>query len=506
MLSRIIFSVLLVFQTATSFSNPLQEHLNQFFDTIVQQGRDTLPGLAPQPKSAQESALEAFSAQNFLLWDYLTNTTNNNLPQHFDDLTALCQRRNIKRAIIFIKDPSANSFFGPTNTSANSFISKANTLFSTMSKQVSGFELSIFFESGGFSSTAGAGSYPTVNPKPDTGLTDYFSQIDEMLDWSKAIIAQVPGIKEVAFDPQFKSATKDVQQLLYNYADEYKWLNSLGDTRLGTTLGIDESKPTYANLSTFPVSSILAGSISTFPANPQPTWSRGGNPKAPLLQSVYIQAYQTSIPAMFASGFIPHLGTHNGGNAGRIFNQMLRDLPYVTGTGRISFMQHSTKLNGNSDTVFKTFADPILFAKDSVNNIHNRKIGVVSSVQENDLLTLDSVGATFTETNSKFTRTEITTAWNTQPNLTQSMVDNIYWMFSLNYDPSQSLNFFGNWQLSDFMAFITASLKLNTTAKSSPFTNLVFPSKNYVIYNYNFATTTVDTTPTSNGNVQSWGL
>lgn len=438
------------------------------------------------------------------MWDYLTNTTNDTLPQHFDDLLALCVRRNIKRTIIFIKDPSANSFFDPTNTDANSFISKANTLYNTMSAKVPGFDIAIFFESGGFSSSAPSGTYPTVNPQPDTGLADYFSQIDAMLDWSKAVIAQVLGIKEIAFDPEVYGSTKDIEQLVYNYTEEYKWLNNLGNIRIGTTLGIDESKPTFANLSTFPVNSIVGGSISTFPPNPEPSWTRG-SPTSTLLQSVYIQAYQTSIPAMFAAGYNQTAGTHSGALASVYFNKMLRDQPYIAGDGLISFTQNSTTLKGNANTTFLSFADPILYANDTVHNIPNRKLGVVDTVTSNQLLTLDDPGATFTEANSPFTRTEITTSWSF-PTPTQSIVNNIYWMFSVNYDPSEKLTFFGNWQLSDFMDFISGTVSINNQASTQPFTTLTFPATNFVIYDYDFSTSIVNTTPTSNGTVQPWSL
>lgn len=478
---------------------------------MIQQARDTLPGLktTENRQAPPLSGLTRFTNQGFLLWDYLINVSNADLEQHFKDLTSLCIRRKIRRAIIFIRDPANSTFFQPTNTGENSFVFQANNLFNQVRAEVTNFEIAVFFESGNFSSNAPAQSKPTVNPLPSTSLSEYFSDLGNMLDWSKAMIGQVPGIKEISFDPEASGATKSIQQLVYNYTDEYKYLNGLDSIRIGTTVGIDESKITYANLATFPVSNIYTNQISTFPENPQPNWSRGSDATSPLLQSIYIQVYETSIPAIFAAGFNSQTGRHNGQLAGQYFNLLLRDQPYLTGQGTITFTQGNPTVTG-SGTNFTSFADPFLFANDTVNNIPNRKIGVVESIASNTSLSLEDPFAVFSETNSPFTRTEIVTAWDTQPQLTQEMLNNIYWMLSVNFH--SPLNFFGNWQLSDFMDFVSSSVEQNNTASKAPFSDsstsspLSFPSNNFVIYNYDFATTIVNTTPTNNGDVDPWNL
>lgn len=405
---------------------------------------------------------DRFTEQGFILWDYLIGVDNDGLPAHFDDLIALCQRRKVQRVIVFIKDPSSFSFF--QLDSDEGFIAKANGLTGE------GINLSVFFETGDFSSSAPALKVPTVNPPPSSKLEGYFADIQPMLDWAAAVSTKVPGISEIAFDPQAAGATSSIEQLVYNYSDEYKFLNGLDKLRLATSLGIDESKECYANTYRFPVPTIFTAHITTFPT--APTWNRGSDPSAPLLGSVYIQCYQTSIPAIFES--------HDGVSSGKMFNALLRDQPYVNGAGTISFTKHTTAVDGQG-TKFKALADPFLYAQD-------KKIGVVSGATSDEELTLEEPGADFTGEKLPFTRTEVVTAWDTQPELTQEVVDSIYWMFSVNYKPP--LSFFGNWQLLDFMDFIDSATAANK--QTSPFGSCVFPEKNFVIYNYNYLTTVTD--------------
>ncbi len=479
------------------------DSIRSFYEDFISEGRAQLPGLATPATVNTTSPLSRFTAQQFMLWDYLFHVDE--YETHFEELTTLCTRRKIQRVIMFIPDPNTFSFFDPSN--ADGFIAKANALAAAMEGVVSSFELAVFFETGAFTSSAAAGTVPTVNPLPSTELAGYFSDLQNMLDWSKAMHAAIPSLAEITFDPEAAGANKNIQQLVYNYSDEYKWLNNLDDIRLGTTVGIDESKIAYANVSSFPVNAVYGGNITTFPANPQPSWDRGGEETSPLLQSVYIQCYEEAIPALFARGYAPSSGRHNGITAGAYFNKLLRDQPYIQGKGKITFTRHETEVTG-AGTEFSSFSDPILFAYDSQIKDDN-KIGVVESTGSNTSLTLGAPGAAFSGDAEKFERTEITTAWDTQLDLTQDMVNSIYWMFSLNYTPP--LSFFGNWQLGDFMDFIETIQSKSNAASTAVFFDangrvLPIPLRNYVIYQYFFATNTVQTTPTSNGAVAPWNL
>lgn len=471
------------------------DYLDSFYEQYIAEAKNKIP-VTP---STRPDALRRFTNQHFMLWDYLIHVDESGYVSHFQDVLTMLQNRKMKRLIVFIKDPGNNAFFDPGTIGENSFRGQITNIVNTMQAIQPEFYVSVFFASDGssFTSSADPGTYPSHNQPPSNYLSGYFTYINNMLDWAKAMIADIPGIQEIAFDPEYPGATKVIQQRLYNYADEYKYENGLESIKLATTLGIDEAPETYSNLSTFPVPALFRAGNIAVPSGSSPDW-RVGNAN-PLLQTVYIQCYQTSIPAMFAAGATANTASHDGQLAGSYFNHLLRNQPYLDGQGTISFTQGNTTITGQG-TNFLSFADPILFAPDpNLPNEALNKVAVVSSVNSNTSLT--STAAAFTNSNVSFRRTEIATAWNeleiagVEFDEAQNIVDNIVWMFSLNYN--SPFLFFGNWELNDFMNFITTVVTNNNKETTAPFRTqdgriLTFPSHNFAIYNFFFATTTVN--------------
>ena len=179
-------------------------------------------------------------------------------------------------------------------------------------------------------------------------------------------------------------------------------------------------------------------------------------------------------------------------------------------------------MTGTSGSTFLQWSTPIIYAYDTVQNI-TKKACVVETISSNTACQVTTT--TFaSEVNSTYHRTEITTAWNSpkvQTSLssypTQATYDNIYWMFSLNFDAGEKEEFFGNWYLPDFMSFITnlttnnnASGKevfvaYNPSSPSSPNIYKFRPNK-YVIYNYNFTQTRVGGQINASGRSVNWHL
>lgn len=492
--------------------------MQQFYEQLISEARERIPGLK-QNSSEENQDLQAFTNQHFLMWDYLIGVGKGELGNHFVDLTALCKARQIPRVIMFIKDPSTFSEFAPENfaTLATALINEVNT---ALPSSVQPFTLSVFFETGDFNYTSPSpGTLPTVNPVPDQGdpskgvppKPNYFTDLPNMLNWVRDVNTaaknqhQQIAIAEFAFDPEAAGANKNYQQLVYNYSDEYKYLNSMTNIAIGTTLGIDESKIVYANLSTFPVPELYHAAIATFPTSP--SWRPTSAQSLPLLKSVYIQAYQSNIPSIFNAGYNQATGAHSGTLAGTRFNKMLQDQPYLVGTGKISFSAGSTQVTGTG-TNFTPYSNALLFTT-LATDPSPKKIGIVSKVSSPTKLTLSSHATFSTSVPVSFTRTETVTGWNIPGGITQSILNGIYWMFSLNYEAKGSLYFFGNWQLGDFMSFVGQVQTLNKT--NPPFKNStdapIYPPKgNYAIYNYDFATTIVNKVPKDNGQIAPWNL
>ncbi|MDN3504572.1 MAG: hypothetical protein P0S95_03230 [Rhabdochlamydiaceae bacterium] len=526
---RSVFKALILLLAIPLYSGPpTRAQFNNFYQQYIGEVRAKVPG--KHPNSGITTGLTRFTNQHFMLWDYLEGETESTYVTHFQDVLSMLQARQMKRLIVFVKDPNSttsNSFFQPSNTSTDSFIGQMKEIYSTMLAIQPDFYISIFFESQNFTSDAPAGTYPTVNPQPQTYLSGYFPGINNMLDWAKDVIAQGTsvGIQEIAFDPQYSGATKDIQQRLYNYVDEYKYLNGLEAIKIGSTLGVDEAPETYANLATFPVPDSFAlgyGNPPNFPTtsfpNPAPTWQRSPT-DASLLQSVYIQVYETDIPAIFAAGATTTSASHSGVTAGSYFNSLLREYPYLTGVGTISATQHATTVTGHG-TNFTNYSDPLLFVPYEGNPI--KKLCTVNGV--NSPTSLSTTAATATVSNVSFQRTEISAAWtgdlagatSLTPAQGQTILDNIVWMFSVNYQtntktPTASLYFFGNWLLDDFMDFIDATITNNNKESIAPFkmgdgTALIFPSHSFAIYDYHLIKNVVSGQTTYNGVKIDWNL
>ncbi len=527
--SKVAFSLaILLASTQALDAGKYPFAITEFYDSVVHNVNNQIPN-SPKKTSPAVSPVSEFTNYGFTLWDYLEDVhSDSDCVTHFNNLTSLCQTSNIQKVILFIPTPMAADgsvkldFFQSNSSMPDNFISMTSTLVNTMKTvaNVPNFEVCIFFENGFFNSDV-SNTVPFVSPYtaiaaplPASYHVGYFEYITNMLNWAAVMISQNIGISEVAFDPEGQGsdtliATKSDQQRVYNYTDNYKWACALTyiDSKtsqtvpinLGTTIGIDESKIAFSNVSTFPVNPIFVASFDpgVFP-NPQPFW-RIITPElpiltVPLLQKVYIQAYQTNIPAIFAAGATPS-GSHDGVLAATYFNKLLLDQPYVNGEGRISCVQGGVNVTGVGSN-FLTFqdGDPFLFTTANP----PKKIDVVDHVVNNSNLVLED-GSTITATNISWQRTEIAPGWTTQPAITQDMVNSIYWMFALNYEevsphpPATPYRFFGNWNLSDFMTFITNVNSINSA--NPPFTGLNFPVTNYVIYTSYLLMTTVNQIP-----------
>jgi hypothetical protein len=497
-----------------------------FYNEIITSGRQSIPGNSNESDSGDTSPVDLFTKQGFILWDYLLEVHNDaDCVEHFSNLTELCILRNIQKVIIFIPSPSLPGgstkfeFFQNNSSLPQNFVSMTNDLVNQMRAlpNSTNFEVSIFFEPGFFASNVTeappyASGYsettPTPPPLPEVALPGFYDDLPNMLNWAAAMIAQVPGIVEIAYDPEGEgtdgtTANKNNQQDVFNFSDYFKYAHGLVYTpagsstavpiKLGTSPGIDESKIILANLSTFPVNSVYTAAYKSgvFP-NPEPSW-RLSNETDPLLQSVYVQAYQSNIPNIFNTATTN--GNHNFTLSGQRFNKLLKDEPYLTGTGVISCQKGNPIVTGSHGSNFETFkgSDGFFFETQAP----YKKIGIVGTVDSNTQITF-SYGPTVDLPKAKYLRNEIVTGWPSQPDITQEMINNIYWMFSVNYAPNPnpllSLEFFGNWILSDFMNFINA---LNTAnASNPPFPGFNFPTTNYAIYNFDFLRSTVNTTPT----------
>jgi len=520
-----LLSISTLFATGESPPPPYARTADDaFYNDIITTGGNAIPKPSTNNGADDTDPVDLFTQQGFILYAYLIGVHDEaDCEPYFTALTTFCTERNIQKVYLFTPSPSLPNgsskfeFFQPDSTSSPSFVSMTNDLVNQM-RALPGstnFEVAVFFEPGFFGSHATTPSfispYTSIEaPLPSITLPGFFDYLGEMLDWAAAILPQVPGICEISFDPEGDGtdgtpANKSDQQLVFNYSDNYRFAHGLRCTHPGTTVptivdlstapGIDESSVGMANLSTFPVPTAYTGGFKpgTFPDSPPP-WRQINSDLPneadlyrPLLDYILYQAYQSNIPEIF------NTPTSNGGHdfalSASRFIKLLKNEPYLNGTGVITTSKGNPIVTGCHGSNFLAFkdSDGFLFEINAT-----KKIGIIGSVQSDTQLTL-SYGPTVDLPRAKYLRTEITTGFPTQDGLTQEILDRQIFMFSVNYDTSTELNFFGNWNLSDFMGFISA---LPVAAKANPpFPGLNFPTLR-VLYEFNLLRTIVNTEPT----------
>lgn len=480
----------------------------------------------------------AFNNAGFMLWDYVdgVSTDLSANQEHFDNLVAFISANNIKRVIIYIKDPSNFSFFDETNTSSGYFIDYTEKIAAL------NCEVEVFFDNYTFNL-----ANTTTTPNPNNSypgylpLPTYFNNLPGKMLWTQIAISNGAKITGVTIDPEGSSSgsPKDDYQLLIDFMDYYRAFNNLttylgGLIRTGVTLGIDSKNITYPNVSPLPIPSALGYASVTIPDNfppsdnqkglSAPQWRPGSTYS--LLDCVYIQAYESDIPYIFSTQSNPaYSGTNNPTQSGVDFLRSLRGDPYLPGPGpgldpttnlptygqgRITYTASATTVTGIG-TAFQGVNAPYPPAP-KVPTLLNQILdgmfisvnapGIENKIGESDGTFVISPQSfeTYTglsgssSTNVPFYQTEIVNNWN-KSFIEDGMQNKIYFMFSFEYDPTNGLLFFGNpaWSLptvNNFMTFFESVLTNGSTGttlsiyKDVSDNPIAMPANNFVLYDF----------------------
>ncbi len=423
---------------------PVKEQISSVYDDYIVRGNASVKKISsPSP----------FSLYPFVLWDYADDISSEDTPsaiKHWENLLQFIASNNIVRVITDIKDPSHFPFFG-VSAPAPSFTNYAQ-------KIPPSCELAVFFALDGFAwdSMPAPVPVPSILPSPYPMLPAYFLDLPLKMEWVKQMIALGVNIKEVVLDPQPAMVHGNVAdyQLLIDFMDYFCTENNL-DVRLGVTYGISERTPTYANLDTFPTDPGLGALPGNFPPLTSGYMAPEWRPTTtyPLLDHVYVQAYEPDIPYIFTLPNNPSL-------AASCLLSNFRGDPYVQGIGTISFSSSSKDVVG-TNTVFST-GDPQTHLLQVIEDMPLgamqakvlTRIGIVSEdvAVTNTTLSLNS-NPPFSGSNVPFYQTEIINKW-IFPFTNPTVVNNIYIMFSFENLQNNNDPFFGTWSTSQFMAFL----------------------------------------------------
>ena len=308
---------LLILPLLSFASTPSTRHLTLFFNQAVRETRNAVHG-------KQFDA--GFASQHFVLWDYAEDAPKDRTyTEHYAQLFLFLVEQQISKVILFPKDPdgTGNDFFKISNQNVkdeNCFAYWVNLI------SKAGVKIEILFEFDPFNPSG------TATPTYSLPNNFYFVDLPQKMNWLKSLIMIVPGtILGVTIDPEGpNSGGNDGYQQVINYIDQYRFANGLPSLQTAMTFGVDGKPMTFANLDTFPVDAnyVTPPPTTYFPANPLPTYRTPGN-NAPLLNTVYLQAYEPDFTLVFTKNLDPNA-------AADTFIQALQDIPYKTSFGKIT--------------------------------------------------------------------------------------------------------------------------------------------------------------------------
>lgn len=436
-------------------------------DSSALYARSTLPYVA-------NFNSEGFAAQNFTLWDIDEDSPGTTTyQQHYAGLVTFVQTNYIRRVIVYPKDPDYNPFFLLSKQN----VKDPNTFAYYIQQLVNlGCQVEIQFDYSNFAESQPFTPVYTYNNTQIPSNDFYFANLPQKMNWVAGIMKLIPQVRGVTIDPEDSDNTQGntAYQLIINYMDMYRYdsSNQVPNMKTGMTFGINvrnfsfanatnftynASQPVYyqytmpscytATLQRFPGVPYVDKSVSpsvTYPNEDISSWRPSPVSTAPLLDTVYIQAYEDDMPYIFTLSSNPEL-------AGQALVNALSGIPYVPCTGTITTTKNSKSVVG-SGTSFTSDLVGLPIGVGVVPNVTT--IGIVNSVTDSTHLTLNGP-ATAVVSQQPYLTTEISMKW-VFPYASKQTANRIYLMFSVETDAEDGHQFFGTWTLNEFMSFVKA--------------------------------------------------
>lgn len=417
---------------------------------------------------------EEFSSQNFTLWDIDEDSPKcNSFQDHYTSLVAFVKANNIRRVVVYPKDPDANPFFVLTSQS----ISNPKTFAYYVKQLVDlGCEVEIQFDYSNFAASQPFSPIYSYNSEPLPSTNFYFSNLPQKMNWVAGIMKLIPQVRGITIDPEDDNNPQGNTgyQLIINYMDMYRYdpNNNISNLKTGMTFGINVRNFTFANTTTFTydntqptfyqylVPSCYTAGLQRYPGIPYTdtsvkppvtypnedvsSWRPSPISTAPLLDTVYIQVYEDDMPYIFSLSNDPQL-------AGLALIDAMNQIPYVPAQGLITTTTNSTAVVGKG-TNFTKAMEGLSIGVGSVAAGNVTTLGIINTVTDATHLTLN--GPTTTAVSNKpFLQTEIVMKW-PFPYTSTTTANRIYLMFSVETVPEDGHSFFGTWTLNQFMTFV----------------------------------------------------
>lgn len=446
--------------------------------------------------SVQANPLKQF---NFSVWTGYSGMKFDGLSQKektkklqklFEDKVKFAQTYNTKRVLVKILNPAEFDFFNTENYDAT-----RDDNFYYWALQLSQHaEIEAVFDTEAFD--IGTQSWAdlifghTSNWLKIESPLGEFCNLKQKLAWVSFLngISDSCGqarhlVQGITIDP--KNLEQETLQLVINILDQYKYntsedlpKNPYSAVRMAVYLGLDQKDMALCNLGRFPLRTDLRGHQSNdigvtppknFPSEgptyPTPEWR--GDVNHPLLDTVYLKMADKRLVESIYQNYsvLPNPTEHNQNAVRDLVSSLgknFRGDPFVKGPGKISSIKGTSEVSGLS-TFFRTgeghhmhgqvIEGGIIEVRPPHISEKIRKV-IATQPESNKRLKLSSTFST-TEDVAKadYYVTATPVSWVTS-NISNFLRAKIYYVFSTDFDPNKG-RFFGNWNLDNFLDFLS---------------------------------------------------
>ena len=444
----------------------------------------------------------SFPSWGLTLWDYRDDAPANvGFASYYRTLLYFAKTYGFKKIITYITSTNAGPAYADFYNPAAPLVAGSTTNFlsflHTAADEIPGVAVEAMIDIASFAAA------PGTNNTSGLPLPDVWVSIVQAMEWTADLAGPAAGsaFTGLTIDPEFSRTNSpapaadpaDAYQMLANYMDKFKLDRGLTNLHSGMTFSIDAVTLTFVNRSDFPLLPNLKPSPSLGTKTNSaglPAW-RTNDSAGPLLQNVYLQAYEGDFAYWMAVGKTnPSLGA-------QYLNSALRDMPYllmpgtlatagdtakpfpVTGTGTIL-----TNL-GAGQAISLIVSPGVLFPDQSQGLTWTTDAAAAPTSNISALI--NGLYTNIPSPGLPFLSTEVTMKWRF-PYITADMAKWITLLFSA--ENGTNIPFMGSWQPQTFLSFLDAFHQLGQT--TNPLTAVYSLSeseglplpKNYGLYDY----------------------
>ena len=491
-------------QQAKGFAPDLQRVV---FAGAVRPDTDTFGQLGIKNGSRLDVFLAGQGTPSFPSWgltlcDYRDDAPANvGFASYYRTLLDFAKTYGFKKIITYITSTNAGPAYADFYNPAAPLVAGSTTNFlsflHTAADEIPGVAVEAMIDIASFAAA------PGTNNTSGLPLPDVWVSIVPAMEWTADLAGPAAGsaFTGLTIDPEFSRTNSpapaadpaDAYQMLANYMDKFKLDRGLTNLHSGMTFSIDAVTLTFVNRSDFPLLPNLKPSPSLGTKTNSaglPAW-RTNDSAGPLLQNVYLQAYEGDFAYWMAVGKTnPSLGA-------QYLNSALRDMPYLLMPGTLATAGDTAKpfpvtgtgtilTNLGAGQAISLIVSPCVLFPDQSQGL-TWTTDADAAPTSNISALINGLYTNIPSPGLPFLSTEVTMKWRF-PYITADMAEGITLLFSA--ENGTNIPFMGSWQPQTFLSFLDAFHQLGQT--TNPLTAVYSLSeseglqlpKNYGLYDY----------------------